>query len=59
MPSKCDSILMYMAREKKGGGYSLLARVRSENEGSEQNQLKFDYTPNKMSSSVNKITMGK
>ena len=41
MPSKCDSILMYMAREK-GGGYSLLARMRSENEGSEQNQLKFD-----------------
>ena len=27
---------------EKGGGYSLLARVRSENEGSEQNQLKFD-----------------
>ena len=45
-PYKCrQNVIQYLCiwqGRKGGGGYSLLARVRSENEGSEQNQLKFD-----------------
>ena len=44
-PYKCrQNVIQYLCiwQGRKGGGYSLLARMRSENEGSEQNQLKFD-----------------
>ena len=69
MPSKCDSILMYMAwvkdltsKGRKGGGV-IHSRHECDQKMKVVNKINLNlinpinYNPNKMSSSVNKITM--